>query len=113
MPVDGRPLVPLLGTTPPVIWRQSLPIAHWGSVGQSDDDATQDFVGVRTLRFSYARYQAFGLSELYDMHGDIDQLRNIAGTASASLLTQLDQLTSGLAACAGTTCALRENAAAP
>ena len=103
-PVDGRSLVPVLGTAPPALWRQSLPISYWSS---------PKFVGVRTLGHSYARYPAFGARELYDMRNDSEQLRNVSGTASASLMTRLDHLTSDLAACAGAACVARENAAAP
>ena len=112
-PVDGRSLVPVLKTTQPNVWRQSVLIEHWAKVDQSPRNLLQDFVGFRTMRYSYARYPALDLRELYDMRDDPSQLTNIAATASAPLLDRLDRRTTLLATCAGATCRSRENTAAP
>ena len=112
--VDGRSLVPVLGTAAPGTWRRSLAIAHWNNGGDSPDRILQDFVGVRTLRYSYARYPAFpGVRSVYDVVSDPDQLVNLDQTATPALLTQLDGLATALATCAGASCRTRENAAAP
>ena len=112
--VDGRSLIPVLGATPPTSWRRSLAIAHWNNGGTSPDRILQDFVGVRTQRWSYARYPSFpGVRSVYDVVSDPFQLTNLDRTADPALLTQLDELATRLATCAGASCRNRENAAAP
>jgi arylsulfatase A-like enzyme len=112
--VDGRSLMPVLKTTPPTTWRRSLAIAHWNNGGFSKKRILQDFLGVRTPRYSYARYPALpGVLSIYDVTGDPAQLTNLARTMDATLRGQLDALTTSLASCSGATCVARENATAP
>lgn len=111
--VDGRSLVPVLGTSAPASWRNWLPIIHWKPSGVTRSNPAQSFIGVRTARYTYARYPEFALRDLYDTSVDSPQRDNIAFKASASLLSRLDSMTTSLAACAGDTCRTLENAAAP
>lgn len=112
--VDGRSLVPVLKATPPAVWRKSLGIAHWNNGGFSKTRMLQDYLGVRTMRYSYARYPAFsGVMSVYDLQSDPNQIGNIAKTASKSLLGTLGSLTTRLASCAAASCVTAENAPVP
>ena len=113
--VDGRSLIPLLDVTPPSSWRNNLPIAIWDNyLGNAPTRTLQDFVGIRTVRFSYARYpKRVGQLSLYNMRRDPAQLNNLASTASPAFLGRLDRRTTLLATCAGSTCRAREDAAEP
>jgi arylsulfatase A-like enzyme len=112
--LDGRSLVPLLEARPPAAWRKSLGIAHWNNGGNSPGRLLQEYLGVRTLRHSYARYPNNpGVLSAYNIVTDPAQLRNRPPTITPSVLSKLDALTTILATCAGLTCVAFENAVAP
>ncbi|MGE3294580.1 MAG: sulfatase [Geminicoccaceae bacterium] len=111
--IDGRSLVPVLGTAPPATWRNWLPIRHWKPSGITASNPAQSFIGVRTARYTYARYPEFAIRDLYDMSVDAAQRDNVAYKAPAALLSRLDSMATSLAGCAGEVCRSLENAAGP
>ena len=113
--VDGRSLLPVLQDTPTTEWRNNLPIAIWDNfLGDAPSRTLQDFVGIRSVRFSYARYpKRPGQRSLYNMVRDPAQLENLAGSASQEFLDRLDLRTTLLATCAGSSCRTREDVAEP
>lgn len=111
--VDGRSLVPVLGATPPANWRNWLPIRHWKPSGITASNPAQSFIGVRTARYTYARYPEFSIRDLYDMSVDSAQRDNVAFKAAPSLLSRLDSMATSLATCGGDVCRSLEDSAAP
>ena len=113
--VDGRSLLPVLQDTPTTEWRKNLPIAIWDNfLGDAPNRTLQDFVGIRSVRFSYARYpKRPGERSLYNMVRDPAQLENLAGSVSQEFLDRLDLRTTLLATCAGPSCRTREDVAEP
>jgi arylsulfatase A-like enzyme len=111
--IDGRSLVPVLGAVAPAAWRNWLPIRHWKPSGVTRTNPSQDFIGVRTGRYTYARYPEFGFRDLYDMSIDTAQRDNIAFKADRALLSRLDAMATSLATCSGDVCRSLENSAAP
>jgi arylsulfatase A-like enzyme len=99
MDVDGRSLAPLLRGSAPAGWRQATPITH---ERMASAPGVPSWRGVRTTRYAYWTFEGGG-TELYDMAGDVNQRRNIAGDNPA-LTRELAALSAGLAACAGAGC---------
>ena len=132
--VEGRSIVPLLGTAPPANagWRQSVLVtyrpgtapsapatppsttAQYNCVPNASPVAkTPEWWGVRTLRYTYVEY-INGDRELYDNQADPLQLRNLYCSASASLKSGLGAAIARLRACTdGATCRAAETASAP
>ena len=83
--VEGRSLRPLLiGAAEKV--RDMVLLEHAGI----DGDIVPPYCGVRTSRYTYARY-AGGFEELYDLQGDPYQLQNVARSpAYAAIVARLD-----------------------
>jgi arylsulfatase A-like enzyme len=99
METDGRSLAPLLGGSPPAVWRQAVPITH---ERMSSAPEVPSWRGVRTAQYAYWKF-AGGGTELYDMTQDPGQKRNIAGTNPA-VTQKLAALSGELATCKGTEC---------
>jgi len=126
--VDGRSLVPLLGSSPPPVsgWRQAFLIMH----GEQDDDtegawrtnplleppddvsakaraaaqaAMPPFAGLRTADYTYVEYDS-GERELYDLRNDPYELQNIAATADRALVSRLSSWLAVLSSCQGAAC---------
>ena len=79
MAVDGRSFAPLLGGTPPPVWRQAMRITH-EHMGSAP--LVPSWQGVRTTRYAYFKFQG-GAAQLYDMAQDPGDKRNIAGKSLA------------------------------
>lgn len=120
--VDGRSLVPLLGSNPPPadLWRQGFLIEHWDQqrrgIFQSEGvleppdpmelDQTQtipQFAAIRTKDYLYVEYVT-GERELYDLSADPYQLESLHGTADPALIESLSEQLAKLKACAGASC---------
>ncbi|MFB4282405.1 sulfatase [Nonomuraea sp. MTCD27] len=102
---EGRSLVPLLKGTPPGDWRKQVLIefsrpADPSSAAQTPVPAYQ---ALRTDQYTYVRYET-GERQLYDLHADPYQLRNLAEYADPALVGRLDQRLTGMAGCSGATC---------
>ena len=91
---DGRPLAPLLTSSPPVSWREALLIEHF--VGS-------DWTGLRTRTHTYVEHEG-GDRELYDLRKDPYQLDNIHDRADEALLNTLEERLQDLKGCAGARC---------
>jgi N-acetylglucosamine-6-sulfatase len=89
LPQDGRSFVTLLrGQSPP--WRQDFVVEYLGA-STYYDGGPPPFRALRTTRWLYVEYLN-GWRELYDLHRDPYELRNIARNLTyASLRAQLDQ----------------------
>jgi arylsulfatase A-like enzyme len=84
--VEGRSLRPLLIGAADRI-RDMVLLEHAGI----DGDIVPPYCGVRTSRFTYARY-AGGFEELYDLQADPYQLTNVVRSpAFAAIATRLDR----------------------
>ena len=99
MAVDGRSFAPLLGGSPPAVWRQAMRITH-EHMGSAP--LVPSWQGVRTTRYAYFKFQG-GAAQLYDMAQDPGQKRNIAA-ANPALVRKLAALTAQLATCRGAQC---------
>ena len=99
MDVDGRSLAPLLRGSAPAGWRQATPITH---ERMASAPGVPSWRGVRTTRYAYWTFEG-GSTKLYDMAGDVNQRRNIAGDNPA-LTRELAALSARLAACTGAAC---------
>jgi N-acetylglucosamine-6-sulfatase len=89
--VDGRSLVPLLDGSTPAGWRDVL-------ISELLRGIKGGFVVLRTGPYVFTRY-GDGERELYDLHEDPYQLDNIAESAPASLLAELNARLDALEAC--------------
>jgi N-acetylglucosamine-6-sulfatase len=95
LPQDGRSLFPLL-RDPGLQWGRDLLIE-----GRSID---QDFNGLRTPRYMYARYRN-GTREMYDLYRDPDELDNLSRDKRyKALRTELSKRLERLRRCRGSSC---------
>jgi len=98
---DGRSLVPLLGSNPPLpeAWRQDFLIENWegGSV------QIPPYHALRTRDHLFVEYQT-GERELYDLRTDPYQLESLHDQADPSLVRRLSDRLNALKRCAGATC---------
>jgi arylsulfatase A-like enzyme len=97
--------VPLLRGRPPAEWRKHVLVeftrpADRSSAAQTPVPAYQ---ALRTEQYTYVRYET-GERQLYDLHTDPYQLRNLAATADPALVARLDQRLAGMVGCAGASC---------
>ncbi|WP_235854909.1 sulfatase family protein [Nonomuraea aridisoli] len=102
---EGRSLVPLLRGREPERWRRNALIefvrpANRASAAQTPVPAYQ---ALRTERYTYVRYET-GEKQLYDLHTDPYQLRNLAAYADPALIANLDARLAGMVACSGANC---------
>lgn len=126
--VDGRSLVPLLKGRFVFWWRNAF-LLEFGSAVNNDafsfkipavEDGPQvgdweppdsiydskaggSYTGLRTGDYTYVEFLN-GDTELYDLHNDPYELRNIAGTADPHLLARLHKWLKELKTCVGDSC---------
>ena len=107
--VDGKSMVPLLGTSPPTVsnWRTGILTENWrtDAVGGTSDAPT--YKALRTENFSWVRY-ANGERELYDMRNDPHQLHSRDPSKNRSLVRGLNNQLDRLATCDGPECRAAE-----
>jgi arylsulfatase A-like enzyme len=109
--VDGRSLVPLLGTDKPALgdWRSVYFLEIYGQEAQEDQEGESplftlnEIFGLRTTDYLYVERKT-GLPELYDMHDDPYQLQNMITTADQALVDELSALLHDLQTCSGAAC---------
>ncbi len=133
--VDGRSLVPLLGSSPPPQeeWRHAVLVEHEpAAAGVSPARPTptraisgaepldpQDQAGItrtipayraiRTERYAFVEYDT-GEKELYDLDSDPSELDSIHASAEPALLARLSKMLDDLRRCSGRACQAAENA---
>ncbi|MGI0024474.1 MAG: sulfatase/phosphatase domain-containing protein, partial [Nitrososphaera sp.] len=99
--IDGRSLLPLI-ENPNADWRNGFLIE------------TLKYSAVRTERYAYAFYYAYGAKEVYDLDNDPDQLKNVKSKLPwKSKITALDEWREALRTCKGLSCNNIENRAPP
>jgi N-acetylglucosamine-6-sulfatase len=107
--VDGKSMVPLLGTSPPTVsnWRTGILTENWrtDAVGGTSDAPT--YKALRTENFSWVRY-ANRERELYDMRNDPHQLHSRDPSKNRSLVRGLNNQLDRLATCDGPECRAAE-----
>jgi arylsulfatase A-like enzyme len=97
--VDGRSFSPLLSSDPPP-WRKRLLIEHSRS--------SHAFRGIRTSDGrTYVTYEA-GQRELYDLHADPYQLRNVYRASPRAAISKLEDQLRALKSCARSGCSRAE-----
>jgi arylsulfatase A-like enzyme len=97
--VDGKSLVPLLGTDPlPETWRVALLIEHWHG-GEGIPTVIPEYKALRTREHLYVEYVTDEF-EFYDMNTDLFQVDCIMGWTDSSLVALLD----GMRDCEGEDC---------
>lgn len=93
-PMQGRSLLPLL-RDPSTPWRTSMLTEYFLEKVAPN---ARPWQSVRTVRWKYIRYTDLeGMDELYDLHADPHELRNLIGDSSAistlaEMKTKLDSL---------------------
>jgi N-acetylglucosamine-6-sulfatase len=98
LPMDGRPLWPLLAD-PGIFWGRDL--LHEGPL---DEAAQAKYSALRTPRWLYVRYVTGG-EELYDLLVDPDQLVNLrSDSASKAVRTDLRSRLGAFESCFGADC---------
>ena len=101
-PLDGRSLVPLLGSKPPRTssWRRDFLVEYWPF---DPGEGVPGFVGLRSAERLYVEY-ATGERELYDLRKDPFQLENAYAKAEAVLRRRLAERLARLKDCRGSAC---------
>jgi len=112
--VDGRPLAPLLASSPPAMWRT----AFLGEHRRTPEEfayvrAIPNYSAVRTAQYNYVEYGT-GEKELYDLNADPTELTNIYNSASPMLRSELKARLDALKTCSradtsATSCKIAEN----
>lgn len=101
--VDGRSMVPLLGTTTPAAWRKAFLVEKWGSYAMP-----QTYKALRTLNYSYVEYSN-GERELYNLSKDPYQLNNVYKSVGPKTLANLRTRLNNLKGCHDEGCRAAEN----
>jgi N-acetylglucosamine-6-sulfatase len=133
--IDGRSLLPMLGGSLPGSWRDAVFLEHAADVPDNTEarasvastleppdvlaplaappsQSPPPFDGVRTAKYTYVEYET-GDKALYDHDADPAQVKNIAASAPASLLSQLAGLVHNMHGCQSAACRSAEQVAAP
>jgi N-acetylglucosamine-6-sulfatase len=99
--VDGKSLVPLLGSSPPAveIWRKDVLVEHFAR----QRSGIPAFRELRTPTLAYVEYDD-GSGELYDMQSDPYQLDNAYARAAAATIAALSSRLATLKKCQGAGC---------
>lgn len=97
--VDGRSLLPLLGTAAPGGWRNEVLLEFWGGEG----DRVPGYAALRTADHLYVEYTT-GERELYDLRKDPYELENLIPSAEAATLRGFGERLRALRSCAGAGC---------
>ncbi len=107
--VDGRSLVPLLGSNPPSAdnLRQAFLLENGNLDRRSQGLAIPPYRAIRTEDYLYVEYNT-GERELYDLNKDPYQLQNLSATADPNLLKQLSSRLAELRSCAAASCRAAE-----
>ena len=97
LPMDGRPLWPLLAD-PGIFWGRDL--LHEGPL---DEDAQAKYSALRTPRWLYVRYMTGG-EELYDLLVDPNQLANLRPSPASERCAWISRAPPGFESCVAADC---------
>jgi N-acetylglucosamine-6-sulfatase len=103
--VDGKSMVPLLGTSPPTVggWRTGILTENWRTNTRDGIPEAPSFKALRTQSFLWNRY-ATNERELYDMRNDPYQLKSRKPRNRPQLVRKLNKQLGRLANCGGAQC---------
>lgn len=134
--VDGRSLLPLLGSGAVGVWRSAFLLEHGVENGAGTDangrtdpnpsleseppdlfdlkvgaggEVPSSFRGVHTESHVYIDYPSTAETEVYDLRRDPAERFSIAEGDNPELVSSLKELLSALRSCAGSTCRVLEN----
>ncbi len=134
--VDGRSLLPLLGSGPAGAWRTAFLLEHGieNGIAADADGRTEPnpslvseppdlfdlkagvggqspppFKGVRTESHVYIDYPSTAETEIYDLQQDPNEHVSISESENPQLIDNLKELLSALKVCAGSVCRAVEN----
>ncbi len=104
--VDGRSLEPLLSGAFPthIRWRDDFAVEFWPHPPRHGAEQP-GYEALRTKDYLYVEL-ATGEKELYDLHADPDELRNLAAAGPHALMAKLSKRLSELKHCAAESCRL-------
>ena len=107
--VDGKSMVPLLGTSPPTVsnWRTGILTENWRTDAGGGMSDAPTYKALRTKNFSWVRY-VNGERELYDMRDDPYQLNSRDPSHNRSLVRRYNNRIEQLATCDGAECRAAE-----
>jgi N-acetylglucosamine-6-sulfatase len=102
--VDGRSLIPVLGSEPPSSWRTALLTERHAGTSR---ELAPDHDAIIAEDYTYVEYLT-GEKELYDLNADPYQLESIHDTADPALLENLHIRLGALKGCASASCQTAE-----
>jgi arylsulfatase A-like enzyme len=107
--VDGKSMVPLLGTSPPTVsnWRTGILTENWRTEGVGGPSDAPTYKALRTKSFLWVRY-INDERELYDMRNDPYQLNSRDPNSNRSLVRRSNNQLDRLATCDGAECRVAE-----
>ena len=103
--VDGRSLIPVLGSETPSSWRTALLNERHAGASR---EPVPDHDAIITEDYTYVEYET-GEKELYYLNADPYQLESIHETADPALVAELSTRLGALKGCAGESCRMAEN----
>lgn len=104
--VDGRSLMPVLGSSPPAAWRSRFLYESW-----HDPDfplSPPQYKGMMSANFAYTEYPGTGEKEIYGLNQDPYQLTNVYERSSPSLKRTLQGMLAKLKNCRAEECRAAE-----
>jgi N-acetylglucosamine-6-sulfatase len=107
--VDGKSMIPLLGTSPPTVsnWRTGILTENWKTEAVGGTSEAPAYKALRTQNLSWVRY-VNGERELYDLRNDPYQVHSRSPSKNRSVVRELNNQLDRLATCEGAECRAAE-----